>query len=976
MTTIERAAARGPRRWRHRIAAAGLLAGSALVVAGPAAAESGDLPWYRANPEPVVQRTPAREAALALAPGETVRSLAVSRLAPVAAVALAAGGRTRLALWDLRQPDRLAPLSLPDPEGGVSAVAFHPTRPLLYASVKVKDQWQLKELDMTTWRWGVSAVARSALPFDDLRVSPLPFGVQEGGPAHRLYFSVFQPGIGIGTGSVATTGHQYYAFFAARPLPVAARSRADQVGKDEERALPYGEAVAARPVSLHPQGTRLVLQDAKGCWVELAHVADNWRPLNDPTWPAPPSRLRQAFPKALACGAGEGEFLPNGLGWLHWRPTDPGGVTLMIGDASARLASDLKFVGAPRLSADGAVLVGVTAAAPATGAASAPAAAPAPAAQVLTLRARPVSIALADVVNAGMLVTDAELRLVARHDGLLTREPYEQMHQFYDVENYEAHERADDPAYPYLVTTDLFWELFAAAYENLFTLSEDETAIPAFAEALRGMRGLAAMGALTPGPLTDRILLADAVMDIDDHRPEVLAVLADPAYQARGSYQRSTQASRYFTAMRMLTFPKPEGGAAESAQWARLPDTVRAPLRRWIGTYLPFIAGARGETFEPVGATVPGYAKHPVARKRLFPLSWGLDNEILDRVVLHADRDGRDRVERLSPSGLDVATVLGNPLARSVLAGDFAKVANYQAQIDDLAGLFQAERGSPALNQGLYNAWLQALAVQWAPRAPIPGARAPLWDAKRLQTGLASWATLRHATLLANDKSAAEGGEGGPTFEYLVRRPPRGSVEPDPDTFLAIAGLFERAQGVLEAVSVDWRSRPAQALRDGVRRTLAESLKTVRDFARMAQAVRDGTPLSDEDAIDIQWVGRSMEHPYLVFKSAQARRTSSKDPYGLSDPEPLPKVADVADAPGRTLLVGVGAVGGWQQAMPFHGLRQLSKGAVYTYRETVQPAPIDDTRWRALEPTLPVPEWLRAYTAPLGTKASVPTRGR
>ncbi|HEY1395571.1 DUF3160 domain-containing protein [Roseateles sp.] len=958
---------------------------TAATAAGPAMAQrGGDRDWYRENPEPVVQRTPVREAALALAPGESVLSLAVSRLEPVAAVALSAGARSRLVLWDLRQPDRLSPLTLPDPgpDGAVSAVAFHPTKPLLYASVKVKDQWQLKELDMRTWRWGVSAVARSALPFGDLRVSPLPFTVDPGGPAHRLYFSVFQSGIGFGTGSVATTGHRYYRFFGAKPLPVAARSSAMDVREGDDRALPLVGDMAARPVSFHPQGTRMVLQDAKGCWIELAHVGDDWRSVSGQDATAVPSRLRQAFPKALACGAGEGEFLPNGLGWIHWRPGDPG-VALTIGDATARLAGDLRFSSAPRLTADGAVLVGVTAGATVA----------AGGAQVLTLRARPVTIALADVVNAGLLNTDAELRLAARHDGLLTREPYEQMHLFYDVENYEVRAHADDPAYPYLVTTDLFWELFAAAYENLFTVSEDETAIPAFTEAMRGLRARVGDGTMPAGPLADKIRLAAALMDPDDNSDAVRKALADPEYQPRGNYQRSKLASRYFTAMRMLTFPKSEpkpgtgatsdaasgAEADEAAEWAKLPDTVRAPLRRWIGTYLPFIPGTRSETHLPVGASVPPYAKHPLAKKRLFPLSWGLDNEILDRVVLHTDREGRERVQRMLPSGLDVATVFGNALARSVLVGEFSKVANYQAQIDELSALYQAERASPALNEGLYNAWLQGLAVQWASRAPIPGTRGPaLWDAKRLQTGLASWATLRHATLLVNDKSAAEGGEGGPTFEFLVRRPPRGSVEPDPDTFLAIAGLFERAQGVLETVSVDWRSRPAQALRDGVRQTLVESRDLVREFARMARSVRDGTPLSDEDAIDIQAVGGSMEHPYLVFKSAQTRRTSEKEPYGLSDPDPLPKVADVAGnaATGQTLLVGVGAVGGWQQAMPFNGLRQLSKGAIYTYRETVQPAPIDDQQWRLLEPKLPVPDWLRAYTAPPGTIASVPKAGR
>lgn len=932
-----------------------------LMAGAPARAaehEDPDLAWYRQNPEPVVQRSPAREAALALPAGDLVQALAMSRLAPVAAVALSsASGASRLALWDLRDPGRLDVLPLPDPgaQGGVNGAVFHPTRPLLYASVKVQGQWQLREFDLQSRRWAASAVARSALPFGDLRISPLPFTVNEGGPAHRLYFSVFLAGSGFGTGSVATTGHQYYQFYGPRPLPVAARSVPS--GKaEEDRALPFSDPAAARPISLHPQGTRFVLQDGKGCWIELAHGADDWRTLSPKGESPVPTRLRQAFPKRLACGPGEGEFLPNGLGWMHWRGGDSG-ATLYIGEASARIAADQRFVQAPRLSADAAVLVGVTAAGPAQ-----------------TLRALPVAITLGDVVNAGMLTSDAELRLMARHEGLLTREPYEQMHLFYDVENYAVRSTADDPAYPYLVTTDLFWELFAAAYENLFTVSEEETAIPAFAEAVREMQRRFASGELPAGRLAGKVAVAARLMDPSDDGPEVGKAMADPEFQPRGGYLRSPQAARYFSAMRVLTFSRIE--PEEQAAWDRMPEAVRAPLRRWVGAYLPFIAGARGETSVPMGATVPPYTKYPLKEKRPFPLSWGLDNEILDRVVLHRDREGRDRVERLLPSGLDVATVLGNPLARAVIAAEFTRVPNYQAQIDDLIALRQAQFAAPPPDDNLYNAWLRGLATQWASRAAIPGTRSSaLWDAKRLQTGLASWATLRHATLLVNDKSGAEGGEGGPTFEFLVRRPPRGSVEPDPETFLAIAELFERAQGVLGKVSAEWRSRPALALKKGLGDTLRESGDTVRNFARMAQAVRDGQALGDRDAIAIQRVGGTMEHPYLVFKSAQAKRQSERDPYGLSEPDPLPKVADVATGIDQTLLVGVGAVGGWQQALPFNGLRQLSKGAVYTYRETAQPAPIDDTQWRLIEPKLPVPEWLRAYTAPPGTIASVPRAG-
>ncbi len=81
--------------------------------------------------------------------------------------------------------------------------------------------------------------------------------------------------------------------------------------------------------------------------------------------------------------------------------------------------------------------------------------------------------------------------------------------------------------------------------------------------------------------------------------------------------------------------------------------------------------------------------------------------------------------------------------------------------------------------------------MQWADDVVSPNAAGDeaLWRSKRLQTGLASWATLRHATVLVNERTTAECGEAG--FEPIVLRPPRGYVEPDPRTFEAIAALFD-----------------------------------------------------------------------------------------------------------------------------------------------------------------------------------------
>ena len=128
---------------------------------------------------------------------------------------------------------------------------------------------------------------------------------------------------------------------------------------------------------------------------------------------------------------------------------------------------------------------------------------------------------------------------------------------------------------------------------------------------------------------------------------------------------------------------------------------------------------------------------------------------------------------------------LGNHLAASLLQ---PQLREYGRLGPVLGRLRQAlSQAAPGAGQ-FYGQWLAALKAQWAPTAPIPGtASSALWARKRLQTGLASWATLRHTTILVNDESAAECGEGG--FEELATTPPRGYVEPDPATFGAMAQL-------------------------------------------------------------------------------------------------------------------------------------------------------------------------------------------
>ena len=92
---------------------------------------------------------------------------------------------------------------------------------------------------------------------------------------------------------------------------------------------------------------------------------------------------------------------------------------------------------------------------------------------------------LADVANAWMF--SGEDRAIgtssaAKGDCSGTF-PYDQLYSMYESEAYDCG-RYDPstPTRPYLVTTDVFWELLAAAYEGVFIVKERQQAIPAFWE--------------------------------------------------------------------------------------------------------------------------------------------------------------------------------------------------------------------------------------------------------------------------------------------------------------------------------------------------------------------------------------------------------------------------------------------------------------------------------------------------------------
>ena len=175
--------------------------------------------------------------------------------------------------------------------------------------------------------------------------------------------------------------------------------------------------------------------------------------------------------------------------------------------------------------------------------------------------------------------------------------------------------------------------------------------------------------------------------------------------------------------------------------------------------------------------------------------------------------------------GLDLLAVLGAPRARPILEtlGDAAYERFDDALAEACAVLPPA---GPARHESLYSSWLEVLGDYVAPRLQPtqPFELAEAWSDHTLTTALASWAQLRHDTILYTKQP------------YVVMitsvqpepappPPPKGFVEPHPELFAQLAALNEMTRAGLADLDV----LPGDAER--VLRDFGEVLGTLRDIA-------------------------------------------------------------------------------------------------------------------------------------------------
>jgi hypothetical protein len=401
-------------------------------------------------------------------------------------------------------------------------------------------------------------------------------------------------------------------------------------------------------------------------------------------------------------------------------------------------------------------------------------------------------------------------------------------------------------------------------------------------------------------------------------------------------------------------------GAADDvtpAEWKALMDQVFGPgaAPSAFGGAMAldaFVAGAEKlrpakiqnrRLIEP-GKTV---APDPSVQLRFMGQRYIPDSEVMQRLTVP--------IKRVFPSGLDVMAAFGSERAVYLL-DTYPAIYNPQNWLD-----YQAERAKVVeefsrvkpgtWSSNLYWGWLNALRALLDPApAGYPSfMRNGAWTDKSLATALASWAELRHDTILYGKQSGAEMGDGSEPAPY------KGYVEPNVVFWERLLELTRESRSGLASRKL--LTEPLEMKFESFETTL-ENLRTISE-----KQLRN-EKLTREEYESIRFIGGTLE--YLTFSVM----TGSPDTWELVNEtdKDMAMVADVHTGGTEVLEEAVGRANEILVIVPVEGRLVLTRGAVFSYYEFRHPAAdrLTDGKWqeilnsgRAPEP----PVWTKSFLA-------------
>jgi len=296
---------------------------------------------------------------------------------------------------------------------------------------------------------------------------------------------------------------------------------------------------------------------------------------------------------------------------------------------------------------------------------------------------------------------------------------------------------------------------------------------------------------------------------------------------------------------------------------------------------------------------------------------------------------------RYFPKGLDIMAILGSDRAYTLLDSLYHETTygNYPEKMAEFKTEFSGF--SPAQwAQNLYWNWLYCLMpLLYQKGEGYPRFMQTLaWADKELMTALASWAELRHDTILYAKQS------GTPCC--VPPGPPRSYVEPNPHLYARLASLVRYTREGLESFDL---------LLEGYEDKLDLFENLLLFLRNMAIKELENVPITDQEYEDIFCFGKVMRNLVSVVKDPDKPWEMEADDMAV--------VADVHTDSNtdRCLEEGVGYPLEIFVIVNEGGIPRVTRGAIFSYYEFLQPIAdrLTDEAWREMltsdaPPELPV----------------------
>ncbi len=342
----------------------------------------------------------------------------------------------------------------------------------------------------------------------------------------------------------------------------------------------------------------------------------------------------------------------------------------------------------------------------------------------------------------------------------------------------------------------------------------------------------------------------------------------------------------------------------------------------------------------------------PISQLRLMGQRYIPDSEVLQRLSAP--------LARPFPSGLDVMGVIGSQRALQILDAhpevyNANRWTGYRPERSKVAREFAA---IPARRwtSNLYWSWLNTLQplLDRIPDGYPSFMSSEAWRDKSLNTALASWAELRHDTVLYGKQSAVECGDGE------ERPTPTGYVEPNVPVYELLLRLVKRTRALLEK---------SELMTDRLKTGFEEFGGLLEFLRRCSLKELRGETLSQEDNLEIRYIGGKIEFLTRSTIEGQPQYWELVDK-GDND---MAVVADVHTAPPKVLEEGVGRAAEILVIVPIGKKLVLTRGAILTYFEFTHPIDdrLTDEKWRALLGTDQAPDppaWTKTFLLPAAPK--------